>query len=172
MASRYDSHKPRMELLPTEGLVEWARAMTFGAEKYGDHNWRKGMAWTRVLGSLSRHLTAFLSGEDRDAESGVNHMAHVMCNAAFLLHYDKHQPQLDDRYKLPKPVEEPVAEPVDDLPAIYFGFENRFLYTFSRREYEAASEPDHWYSVYFSDTPLFCFEDVAEFQTVWNIYTH
>ena len=162
MASRYDSHKPRMELLPTEGLVEWARAMTFGADKYGDHNWRKGMAWTRVLGSLSRHLTAFSAGEDRDAESGVNHMAHVMCNAAFLLNYDKHQTQFDDRYKLP--VEEPAV--------IHFGFENRFLYTFSRQEYEAASDPDHWYSVYFADTPLFWFEDVAEFQLVWNIYAH
>jgi hypothetical protein len=162
MAAHYDSHKPRMELLPTEGLVEWARAMTFGASKYGDNNWRRGLAWTRVLGSLSRHLTAFSSGEDRDPESGVSHMAHVMCNAAFLLNYEKHKPQFDDRYQR---AEEPA-------PVINFGFENRFLYTFSQQEYEEASEPDHWYSVYFPNTPLFYFENEAEFQTVWNIYAN
>lgn len=105
MATHLDVDKPRLELLPAAALTEWARAMTFGARKYGDHNWRKGMAWTRVVGSLSRHLTAFMAGENQDPESGVNHMAHVMCNAAFLLHYEQHHKELDDRYKSPEPLQ-------------------------------------------------------------------
>jgi hypothetical protein len=105
-------------------------------------------------------LAAFSSGQDRDPESGVNHMAHVMCNAAFLLNFDKHQRRFDDRYNVQQ----------EPAPVINFGFENRFLYTFSRQEYEEAADPDHWYSIYFPNTPLFMFDDEAEFQTVWNIY--
>jgi len=173
MATHFDTNKPRMELLPASGLTEWARAMTFGARKYGDHNWRKGMAWTRVLGSLTRHLTAFMGGENIDPESGVNHMAHVMCNAAFLLHYEQHRPEFDDRYKSPEPLLSPefVFEEPTELEGIHIGPKEQFLFTYNQAEYYDAQRPDHWSKHYFPHTPLYFLYNGEELATILQIYS-
>lgn len=55
------------------------------------------MKWSTVLASLKRHIHAFESGEDVDAESGLGHMAHAMCNAMFLVEYSKFRREFDDR---------------------------------------------------------------------------
>lgn len=173
MATHLDTNKPRMELLPATALTEWARAMTFGATKYGDHNWRKGMAWTRVLGSLSRHLTSFMAGEDRDPESGVNHMAHVMCNAAFLLHYEKQHPELDDRYRGPEvstSAQTTLSTQSTQWGGFHIGPQEQFLFTFDSAEYFDAQRPEHWVQQYFPDTPLYLFNDIDELATVLRIY--
>lgn len=96
---KFDQDKVRMELLSTEALRQIAAVMTFGAKKYDSHNWRKGIAWSRVLGALLRHTTSFLNGEDRDPETGLSHIAHAGCCVMFLLEYERTHPELDDRYK-------------------------------------------------------------------------
>lgn len=98
-AIKYDSSKPRMDLLPFEALEEVARALAFGAEKYGDHNWRGGMQWSRLVAALLRHVSAFVKGEDRDSESGLSHLAHAACCTLFLLSYVITSKGTDDRYK-------------------------------------------------------------------------
>lgn len=95
---KYDKSKPRMDLLSTEALTQIAYAMTAGAEKYGDHNWRGGLAWSRTIAAAMRHLTAFNAGENVDPETGLSHIAHLGCNVMFLLDYIKSHPELDDRY--------------------------------------------------------------------------
>lgn len=95
---KFDGDKVRMELLSTEALRQIAMVMTFGAKKYDSHNWRKGLEWSRVLGALLRHTTAFLNGEDKDPETGLSHMAHAGCCVMFLLEYEKTNKQFDDRY--------------------------------------------------------------------------
>lgn len=94
---RYNQGKSRHDLIPPFAQEQYARVLTKGAEKYAAHNWRKGMAWSKVIASLKRHINAFESGEDYDPETGLLHMAHVMCNAAFLSEYYKIYPQGDDR---------------------------------------------------------------------------
>lgn len=94
---KFDSEKPMMDLIPPEALDQVARVLTMGAKKYGRHNWQKGIAYSRVISALMRHLNAFNAGEDKDPESGLSHMAHVATNAAFLLHFIKNNPELDDR---------------------------------------------------------------------------
>jgi uncharacterized HAD superfamily protein len=94
---RLNSGKTRHDLTPAFAQEQYARVMTFGADRYGDHNWQRGMAWSKVLASLERHLQAIKRGEDFDQESGLLHSAHVMCNAAFLSEYYKIYPQGDDR---------------------------------------------------------------------------
>ena len=94
---RFDSGKVRHDLLSPTAINELAKVLTFGAEKYAANNWRKGMAWSRVIGSLERHLNAIKRGEDVDKETGLLHAAHVMCNAMFLADYYKIYPQGDDR---------------------------------------------------------------------------
>jgi hypothetical protein len=97
MALRYDSGKIRHDLIPPHALNELAKVYTMGAKKYAPHNWRKGMAWSRVLGSLKRHLNEIEMCNDYDEESGLYHAAHVAWNAITLLEYYKIYPQGDDR---------------------------------------------------------------------------
>jgi hypothetical protein len=99
---KFDQGKPRMELLSREAMVQIAQVLTFGAQKYDAHNWRGGIAWSRVLGAALRHLTAFIDGEDTDPESGISHLAHAGCCIMFLLEYEKTHKELDDRYKHPQ----------------------------------------------------------------------
>lgn len=71
----------------------------FGAQKYGQWNYRKGMPWMKLLGSCSRHLVAFILGHDNDVESGLSHLAHLAYNALMLLGYVMENKGTDDRYK-------------------------------------------------------------------------
>ncbi len=96
---KYDNDKSRMDLIPSAALQEMGRVMGFGAQKYEDHNWRKGIAWSRCVAAAMRHLAAFNGGEDLDAESGIGHLAHAAVNLSFLIEYAKTHPEFDDRYK-------------------------------------------------------------------------
>lgn len=94
---RHDQGKTRHDLVPAYAQEQYARVLTEGANKYAPRNWEKGMLWSKVLAPLKRHILAFENGEDFDSETGLLHMAHVMCNAAFLTQYYKIYPQGDDR---------------------------------------------------------------------------
>lgn len=94
---RFNEGKTRYDLIPTFAQEQYAKVLTVGANKYAERNWEKGMKWSKVIASMERHLAAFKRGEDFDSESGLLHMAHVMCNAAFLTEYYKIYPQGDDR---------------------------------------------------------------------------
>ena len=97
--TKYDANKPRMDLLPTNPLVDIAKVLTHGASKYQPHNWRKGIAYSRVYAALQRHLSAWNNGQDLDPESKENHLAHAGCCLMFLLEYTHSRPEFDDRYK-------------------------------------------------------------------------
>ena len=94
---RHNAGKTRHDLVPAFAQEQYARVLTFGALKYEERNWEKGMPWSKVLASLERHLQAVKNGEDFDPETGLLHSAHIMCNAAFLTQYFKTYPQGDDR---------------------------------------------------------------------------
>ena len=100
-ATKLDEGKVRMELLPMDALYSVAEVMTFGAKKYGDHNWTKGFRLSRLYGALLRHLAAWWTGEDNDRESGCSHMAHAACCVIMLMWYVKHPTKgIDDRYRI------------------------------------------------------------------------
>ena len=96
---RYNQGKLRYDLVPVFAQEQYVKVLTYGASKYSQDNWRKGLSWMSCVASLERHLASFKSGEDIDPESGLPHMAHVMCNAAFLSEFAKTHPELDDRIK-------------------------------------------------------------------------
>lgn len=98
-AKKCDQEKTPVDLLPPEGLLEIAKVLEFGAKKYDAHNWRKGMKWSRLLGASLRHIYAFVTGEDKDSESGLSHLAHAGCCILFLLTYETKGLGTDDRYK-------------------------------------------------------------------------
>jgi len=95
---KHDSGKVRLELLSAAALEDVAQVMTFGAVKYGDHNWRGGFKWTRIIGAVLRHIFAWMRGVDKDPESGLNPLAHAMCGLMFLLEFYHTKAGEDDRY--------------------------------------------------------------------------
>ena len=94
-----DSGKLRYDLVSEVGLRRVTEVYTFGAKKYADHNWRKGIAWSRIFAAIMRHLWAFWRGEDLDPESGLPHLAHAAWGCLTLLEYRETRRELDDRYR-------------------------------------------------------------------------
>jgi hypothetical protein len=94
---KYDQEKPQMALIDFDALEGLAKVLTFGASKYGADNWRGGIANSRIVSSLLRHLSAYQRGEDFDPESGLSHLDHIGCNWMFLSANAKQRPACDDR---------------------------------------------------------------------------
>ena len=67
---------------------QMGRVLTFGAEKYDEDNWRKGMDVRRPLRAAQRHyMLGPMRGEVLDPESGLPHLAHVGCCMMFAWSY-------------------------------------------------------------------------------------
>lgn len=99
---KFDKGKVPLDLLPKAALIEVAKVLDFGARKYAPYNWAKGMAYSRLLAAAYRHLWAFESGEDKDRETSVSHLAHAVCCILFLLSYRIFNLGLDDRFLFKK----------------------------------------------------------------------
>ena len=83
---KYDSAKPKMNLLPPKAILEVAKVLTFGAEKYDAENWRKlDDLQNRYTAGALRHIFAHMDGEKLDPETGLSHMAHALCCLLFKL---------------------------------------------------------------------------------------
>lgn len=96
---KYDTEKPRTDLLDPLALEGLAAVLAFGAKKYAAHNWRGGISYSRLLGAALRHTFSILRGEDIDPESGLPHVDHLGCCWMFLSNMMKTRPDMDDRYK-------------------------------------------------------------------------
>lgn len=95
---KHDEGKPRYDLYPPEAMDGTVRVLTFGAKKYGDRNWEKGLKYSRVFRALMGHLWAFWRMEENDAETGESHLHHAACCLAFLQTYHAQgRRELDDR---------------------------------------------------------------------------
>lgn len=83
---KYDSGKPRYDLIPPVVLEQLAAVLGHGAAKYGDNNWQNVMPFNdRYYAATMRHLQADRAGELYDEESGLPHLTHALANVAFLL---------------------------------------------------------------------------------------
>ena len=98
--TKHDSQKIRLELLPTEALEEVAKVLAFGAKKYDDWNWAKGMAYSRLIGAFFRHSFAWARGIDKDQETTLSHLSHAACCILFLITYELKGLGTDDRPKI------------------------------------------------------------------------
>lgn len=125
-ARRYNQGKIRYELIPQNALKELAKVYTYGAHKYslykdsndniikgsdipieniheyvliddGANNWKKGLPWMSMLGSIERHIQAFKNGEDVDKDLNTLHLANAAWGLMGLLEYYRIYPQGDDR---------------------------------------------------------------------------
>ena len=93
---KFDSEKPRMDLLPPKAIFEVAKVLGFGAEKYGPENWRllDNLQGRYTAGAL-RHIFAHMDGETLDVESGLSHLAHAICCLLFKLEIELENAQIE-----------------------------------------------------------------------------
>ena len=83
--AKADADKIRPTLVPPSLVPAVAAVREHGTRKYGDpENWKRVDA-QRYKDALYRHWLAYLNGEECDEESGLPHLWHLACNAAFLI---------------------------------------------------------------------------------------
>lgn len=107
--TKFDGGKIRLELIPPELLFAVGSILTFGADKYDDRNWEKGMKWSRVFGAAMRHAWSWWGGKgpttksflfgELDDETKRSHLWHLGCCVAFLIAYEEREIGEDDRYE-------------------------------------------------------------------------
>ena len=86
--TKFDLGKLRYDLLAPDAIQALVGVLTYGANKYADRNWEKGIKYGRVLAALRRHIASWEMGESYDPETGYHHLAHAMCCLMFLLTYE------------------------------------------------------------------------------------
>jgi hypothetical protein len=76
----------RTDLLPALATLEVAKVLKYGADKYGDNNWR-GIPVGDHLNHMMTHALAFLAGDQSD-----DHLGHMACRALMALETHKTAP--------------------------------------------------------------------------------
>lgn len=96
-----DLKKVRWDLIPSDALEEVAKVLSYGAHKYAERNWERGISWHRCFRAIMNHAWYWWRGQTKDPETGYSHMAHVACNALFLTAYELRDMKIyDDRERL------------------------------------------------------------------------
>ena len=96
---RFDSGKIDYHLMPAPFLVELAKLYTGGAIKYDPENWRKGIAYSRMINWVWSHWLQWLCGIKKDPETGIHLCVVAAWNLASLYMYETHldKQEYDDR---------------------------------------------------------------------------
>lgn len=95
--SRFNEGKLRWSLVDLKYLEGLVQVLMNGAAKYSDYNWQKGLPTLEIYESLMRHIVAWRSGEDKDKESGLDHIDHAICNLYFMKWMIANKPSFDTR---------------------------------------------------------------------------
>lgn len=102
LGNKETSGKVPVELIPWAPVLSMCQVLQFGALKYDDWNWYKGVPMMSLMGSCLRHAFKWICGEDNDDESGLPHLAHMMCNCTFILQFIlEGRKELDNRKEMP-----------------------------------------------------------------------
>lgn len=97
---KHDGGKVMYHLFPLEAFDEINKVLAFGATKYAERNWEKGINFSRLFNSTLRHLFSWWRGENLDPETNLSHLAHAATNVIFLLTFVlRKQTDLDNRPK-------------------------------------------------------------------------
>ena len=78
---------PYTRHIPLEAVAAAAASLEYGAKKYSDRNWEKGLPWQQMIDSLKRHIEDFERGHDYDdGEDGsdLHQVCMIMASAMML----------------------------------------------------------------------------------------
>lgn len=92
-----DGAKDPWHLAPWDAFRAIVKVLRLGADKYGERNWEKGMAWSRLFAALHRHLEAWWARERLDPETQLPHIWHAGCCVLFLIAFEIRGIGADDR---------------------------------------------------------------------------
>jgi hypothetical protein len=91
-----DTGKLMWHLVPLPPMEAVVRVLTNGAARYGENNWMDvPNARARYYDAFMRHLQAWWMGEKLDPDDGEPHLAHAVCCALFLMHFDERSERND-----------------------------------------------------------------------------
>ena len=92
--AKSDEGKARLSLVPSGIIYAVARIREYGVKKYHDpENWKK-VEPERYRDAMYRHMLAYIDDpKGVDEESGLPHLWHLACNAAFLCEMDEIDPK-------------------------------------------------------------------------------
>lgn len=96
-ASKHDSDKIDLSLIPYVALREEAKAFMVGAKKYGRLNYLKGHKNSQLVAAAMRHLLAWNEGEEIDPTDGQHHLGSVRACVGMILRQIEVGTFIDDR---------------------------------------------------------------------------
>lgn len=122
---------PYFRQLPLEALAAGAAALEYGANKYENRNWEKGLPYQQMIDSLKRHIEDFERGrnyDDAEGGSGLPHVALIMSSAMMLsasvirgIGQDDRLPAVDDDAMTAKQAAKWIKQTLDDANKIMNG---------------------------------------------------
>lgn len=78
---------PYTRHIPLEAIAAAAASLEYGAKKYSDRNWEKGLPWQQMIDSVKRHIEDFERGHDYDNGpdgSDLHQVCMIMASAMML----------------------------------------------------------------------------------------
>ena len=90
-ASRNDIGKIRLDLIPSEALLELGEVFGEGAITHGDNNWKKGMPNSVVINHMLRHLLLYRKGNRTEL-----HIGKVMFGCCVLIWNEENNINLEE----------------------------------------------------------------------------
>lgn len=88
----------RFDLIPPNALKRLAARYAMGAEKYGDHNYLKGIPYSNIINHLEAHLNKF---KTQRCVSDDNLAAIAWAACSLMVFEDQGRDDLDDLYDFP-----------------------------------------------------------------------
>ena len=85
---KFDDDKLRWSLVPWSEMKDVVKVLMGGASKYSDDNWMH-VDIQRYKDAILRHQIDYQGGENIDPDSGLPHMAHIICNALFIMWHER-----------------------------------------------------------------------------------
>ena len=114
---------PYFSQVPLEAVGAGAAALEYGAIKYDNRNWEKGLPWQQMIDSLKRHIDDFERGHNYDDGkngSGMHQTCMIMASAMMLcasvirdIGEDNRLPPTDDNAFTAKEVAHWIAEQIE-----------------------------------------------------------
>ena len=89
-SAKQDLGKPEWNTLCWGQLEKVVKVRMFGNQKYKPDSWKQ-VEKVRYENALMRHAVAYMQGENIDKESGMEHLAHLICNAMFIMWFDENR---------------------------------------------------------------------------------
>lgn len=83
--TKNDVGKSRLDLLPSGALEMVGRVLGHGAKIYAPGNWKRCTDPSRYVAASLRHALKLLDKEFTDPDSGLPHLAHMVCSGLFAL---------------------------------------------------------------------------------------